>query len=128
MRNAPSTRWQRKYATITVVASVGLLLSFSAFLIVRRLEIQRLRTDLRFHAQGHADAVEKEIGRDFSALRSLNALFKNSNAVSRDEFRTLTNDILPYNPAFQALEWIPRVLRAQRNEYERDARLDGFKT
>lgn len=127
MRNRQTTHWRHRYAMVIIVVSVGLLLSFSAFLIVRRLEIQRLRTELQFHAQGHVNAVEKEIDRDFSAIRSLRAFFKNSNVVSRDDFRTLTYDILPYNPAFQALEWIPRVLRAQRNEYERDARLDGFK-
>lgn len=129
MRNTGSRRWYSRYSIVIVVAFAGLLLSISAFLIVRKLEIQRLRTELQFDAQGHANAVEKEISIDLNALRSLNTFFKSSEVVTRDEFRLLTTDILDYSPnalSFQALEWIPRVLRAQREEYERDARLDGF--
>ena len=126
MKKAESHQWYRRYATVIVVACVGLFLTVSAFFIVRRLEIQSLKTELQLHAQEHINAVEKEISINFNALQSLNSFFKSSEVVFRDEFRTFTKDILQYTPGFQALEWIPRVLRAHREEYERAARLDGF--
>jgi hypothetical protein len=67
---------------------------------IRRLEIQRLQTELQFNAQGHVNAVEKEIGIDFDALRSLTLFFKSPQVVSRDAFRTLTKDILQYTPSY----------------------------
>jgi len=127
IRNTESTRWYRRYATIIVVACLGLFLTFSAFFIVRRLEIQRLKTELQLHAQGHVNAVEKEISNNFNTLRSLHSFFKSSEVVTREEFRIFTEDMLQRAPGFQAIEWIPRVLRSQREGYERAARLDGFK-
>jgi len=127
VRNAESNQGYRRYAKIIVIACVGLFLTLSAFFIVRRLEIQSLKTELQLHAQGYVNAVEKEISINFNALQSLNSFFKSTEVVSRKEFRTFTKDILQYIPGFQALEWIPRVLRSQREEYERAARLDGFR-
>src|SRR4030042_3318912 len=126
MMKTESTRWYRRYAVIIVAVCLGLFLTFSAFFIVRRLEIQRLKTELLLHAQGNVNAFEKEIRKNFNALRFLHSLFKNSEVVTREEFRIFTEDMLQYSPGFQAIEWVPRVLRPQREEYERAAQLDGF--
>lgn len=129
MRSTQSKHWYRRYFTIMVVATLGLLLSFSAFFTVQRLEYQRLQTELKFHSEGYVNALQKEISIDFNALQSLKAFFKTSEVLSRHDFGTLTNDILQYNPdasSFQYLGWVPRVMRTQREEYERDARLDGY--
>ena len=63
---------------IIVVACLGLFLSFSAFFIVRMLEIKRFKTDLQLHAQGFVNAFEKEISNNFNALRSLHSYFRGS--------------------------------------------------
>ena len=126
IRNTESKQRYRRYAMILLVVCAGISFSFLSFSIVRRLETQRLQTELQLHTQTHVNAIKKDIGSNLNALRFLSSFFKSSEAVYRDEFRTFTKDILQHTPGVQAIEWIPRVLLAQREKYERDARLDGF--
>jgi two-component system cell cycle sensor histidine kinase/response regulator CckA len=127
MRKSESNQWFRRYAMVIVVACIGIFITFSGFLFVRRVEIQRVKTELLLDAREHVSALEKEISVNFSALQSLHSFFKGSEVVTREEFRIFAEDVLQYTPGFQALEWIPRVLRNQREEYERSARIDGFR-
>jgi PAS domain S-box-containing protein len=127
MRKAESNKWFRRYAVVLVVACIGFFLTFSGFLFVRRVEIRNVKTELLLDAQKHLNALEKEVSLNLNALQSLHSFFKGSEVATREGFRIFAEDMLQYTPGFQALEWIPRVLRIQREEYERSARIDGFR-
>ena len=63
-----------------------------------------------------------------SNLRDLDAIrrfYDCSLSISRDQFHRFVTPILEYR-SFQALEWLPRVLLAQRADYEAAARDDGL--
>ncbi len=127
MRKAESNQWFLRYAVVIVVACVGLSLTFSGFLFVRAVEIQKLKTQFSLETNKIVDELGKELTANFNALHSLRSFFKGSEGVTREKFRIFTEDMLQYTPGFQALEWIPRVLRTQREVYERSARIDGFR-
>jgi len=50
-------------------------------------------------------------------LGSLIALFRSSNFVSREEFRIFAESIIRNQNYIQALEWVPKVPHAKRQEY-----------
>ncbi len=125
-KKSESKLWYRTYATVILVACIGLILSFSGFFIVRRAEIQKLKTEYHLHAREHVDLLEREIHTNFEALRSVNSFFQSTEVITREEFRAFTEDIFQRNHGFQALEWVPRIPSSQREDYERAARIDGF--
>ncbi|MDH3717849.1 MAG: CHASE domain-containing protein, partial [Planctomycetota bacterium] len=60
------------------------------------------------------------------AVHSVNSLYASSVHVERNEFTTFNQHLLSRHTGVQAMEWLPRVSREQRAEYEARARADGF--
>ncbi|MEW6671632.1 MAG: CHASE domain-containing protein [Thermodesulfobacteriota bacterium] len=120
-------RWYRTYAMIIGVICLGLLLTLSAYFVVRRVESLKLETEFHLHAQEHVDMLKRALEINFEALRSVGSFFNSTRNITREEFHALTKDMLTRNASFQAIEWIPRVEHNQRGYYERFARIEGFK-
>ncbi|MFT4578070.1 MAG: signal transduction histidine kinase [Nitrospinales bacterium] len=72
-------------------------------------------------------AVLSKIDLNEKISDSLIALFRSSNFVSREEFRIFTESIIRNQNYIQALEWVPKVPHAKRQEYEEKARSDGLR-
>lgn len=49
-----------------------------------------------------------------------------SNSVSAGEFARFTRPLLWRNPTLQAIQWLPRVAKADRVDFESRARRDGL--
>ena len=72
-------------------------------------------------------AILSKIDSNEKNLESLIALFRSSNFVSREEFRIFTESIIRNQNFIQALEWVPKVPHAKRQEYEEKAMSDGLR-
>ena len=72
-------------------------------------------------------AILSKIDLNEKISESLIALFRSSNFVSREEFRIFTESIIRNQSFIKALEWVPRVPHAKRQEYEEKARSDGLR-
>lgn len=71
-----SRQWYRTYATVIGVACRGLFLAFSAFLVVRRVESQKLENEFHLHSQEHVGALKRELDINLKALQFVNSFFK----------------------------------------------------
>ncbi len=71
-------------------------------------------------------AILSKLELNEKVLGSLIGLFRSSKFVSRDEFAIFTESIIENQKFIHALEWIPKVPHAERLEYEKRAKLDGF--
>ena len=71
-------------------------------------------------------AITSAIASHVEAVRSIQDLYLASTFVTRDEFKLFTIRSTGLNPGIQALEWIPRVTRADRAHSEALAQDDGF--
>ena len=59
-------------------------------------------------------------------LHAIASLYDADAEISRDEFRLFVNGALARQPELQALAWDPRVVSADREQWERRAQSEGF--
>ncbi len=77
-------------------------------------------------AENDVHAIQKTLADSFIALESIEAFYHSSTSVDRAEFKSFANAIMSRSPYFQAIEWIPRVTADVREQFETNARQDGF--
>lgn len=79
-------------------------------------------------ATERVDTIYQYLKYNEMVLRSVNALYRSSQKVSREEFATYTSELLVNTPFLRAVEWIPRVKDADRAVIEKEAAqaLPGF--
>jgi PAS domain S-box-containing protein len=109
-----------------LVAIVGILLSWSAFSMIRGVERTSIQMDIRSRAKERAELVQTTVLRSLEVLNSVGSLFHIRPDATRQEFRSFVSDPLIEHPELLALGWTPRVLHDQRAELEAAARQDGY--
>ena len=94
-----------------------------------------MRSDETFHiserfkkaAQSHFMVQHRETQRHYAKLASLSQFYTARKVISREEFKTYVETFAPGLTQLHAMQWIPRVPRAERSVYEVGAREDGLK-
>ncbi|HZZ18257.1 MAG TPA: CHASE domain-containing protein [Opitutaceae bacterium] len=74
------------------------------------------------------EQLRSEMLRTMEILHSVQALFEVKPTVTRAEFKHFVQSALTRLPELQALEWIPCVPHAQRDDFERSALADGMES
>ena len=115
----------RRIVPLLGIVAVGVALSAAIFTTLRSLESKNAQASFDGVAQERLDAVETNVTLTVNNLVSLGALYDAAPEVTRDEFGRFAAPLLARNRAIQALEWIPRVPKQSRQEYEDKARHDG---
>ena len=109
-----------------VVALFGAVISLCLFAAVRSWDQGRGLEVFRNSAENHFMIIKSEIDLDLQVTVSLKAFCSASSGVTRAQFRDFAAPLLLGHKSIQAVEWIPRVSRADRARYETAARRDGF--
>ena len=115
-----------QYSVVVVVILVGVVLSVTAFVVLRAHEQQALQAEFRLDSQNYISTLEREVESNLQILTSIASFYAASQDVDRLSFRRFVNPILAGRSSIQALEWIPRVPDAQRAAYVAVARQDGY--
>ncbi|MCW9003242.1 MAG: CHASE domain-containing protein, partial [Rhodospirillales bacterium] len=110
------------------VAVLGVALSF---LTLSNLNDRAREGHLEYFLEAAEDrlsAVEINIASEIQTLKSIVGFFEGSTNVERYEFRNFTDIVAQRNMerSFLALEWVPRVNRADRQEFEASVQKDGI--
>ncbi len=116
----------RRFGGVAAIAAAGIALSLTMFLVLRANEADRVDTRIDRALTVHVAALEREVARNLSAVRSVAAHYGAADTVSREQFRAFVADTLTRSPSIQALEWIPRVGESERERFEQWARADGL--
>jgi CHASE1-domain containing sensor protein len=118
----PSPAW------LLVIAAVGLaaILTILAFLQIRASRNSQIHADFTRKAQIMAATLQGSLSSYFDVLYAVKGLYDSSEKVERREFHIFVQRLLKRHAGIQALEWIPRVTRAQRPTFEASARDDGI--
>ena len=109
------------FVIIAGILSVGILLS--AWVYVHSRQTEKLRVESEFARRTDVrNALSREtISFYESGVYALKSLFEGSSTVSPTEFRRVANDILGRYPGITALEWVPMVADADREQFEKRA-------
>ncbi|HXZ40831.1 MAG TPA: CHASE domain-containing protein [Terriglobales bacterium] len=116
----------RRLLPSLVVVVAGVLLTAGIFVTLRNLEGENARAAFDSVARERLDALETNVALTVDNLISVDAFFDASQRFDRAAFARFAAALLAQNKAIQALEWIPRVPKNLRSDYERSARQDGF--
>ena len=116
----------RRALPLTRAIPLGLLLTFGFFFEFRNLEQNSAQADFERLAQHRIASLESNIALNLNDITSLGAYLSISQHLDRMAFKRFTAPLLESNKAIQALEWIPRVPRSRRGQFETDARRDGL--
>lgn len=80
-----------------------------------------MRYNFATHAQTIALAVSREVESSLRSLGALRAFLEHSQEVTEDEFALFTQDLAgSHSDGPPLLEWIPRVARRQRPQFEKE--------
>jgi len=114
------------YIFVVVVLLIGIGISFAAFTLVKRWEGQKLWTEFYQATENRHASLQRQIDSDLQALVSLQAFYRHPERISRAEFSGFTKTLLLQYTSIQAIEWIPRISYARREEFEKAAERNGF--
>jgi diguanylate cyclase (GGDEF)-like protein len=109
-----------------VAGCLGLALSLSASFAVWHREKQLAELELSARANSYALTLQFGITAYLRKLAGLRALFDANSRVSREEFDTITKQLLSDQTAILGMSWIPRVTREERDAHERAGVREGL--
>ncbi|MET0081851.1 MAG: CHASE domain-containing protein, partial [Sedimenticola sp.] len=112
-----------------VVLLAGVALSLLAGAWYEREERMRLEQAFLLITESHLRNVEHTLEHNREALTQLGLLYELSREFDFHAFQRYLSGIDQIQHRFQAIEWIPRVTRGQREAFERDtaAVIPGFR-
>ncbi len=116
----------RQNLALVAVVVVGALLAVVSYQFVSKFERSAAELTFTRPAADLISGVQLHIETEIESVRSLVAFYNSSSFVDRAEFNSFVAPSLARYESIQALEWVPRVAAADRDEFEKRARNDGF--
>jgi PAS domain S-box-containing protein len=123
----PKDVWRGRVLSVglPLVAAFGVAILF--FIYSSRVEQAHITDTADRQTEGLAAAVQSSLEHKRDLMEFMAGALEINPRISRSEFRKLTDRVLPRLSGVQAMEWCPRVTQAQRAEFERAARTDGYR-
>ncbi len=115
-----------KNPNLPIIAFLCFAITILAFGFTYHYQQRYQESQFLAKARNQAAAIEHNINLKLQELESLAYFFNASVFVDRSEFQTYTSRFFEKKHSIQALEWIPRVLEADRHQHTTLARLDGL--
>ena len=115
-----------KLIFLFTLSCIGIAFSIFSFIRIQDLELNNFSSEFKWEAKNRIFALQNNINDKINEVISLEAFFKSSDHVEREEFHSFANLLLQHKTGIQALEWIPRVPNAEREIFEELTRLEGF--
>lgn len=126
MTSKIKTMFKIKKNPVYIFAFVGILVSLIGYKFALNWEKQRIVNNFNNDAKEIILTIRKDVELDLESLEFIRSFFMASKDVDRSEFREFVAHILENYNSIQAVEWIPRINKEQRNEYVAMARSEGF--
>ncbi len=120
----PSRRFLPFPAVLAMAAVMSL--TVAAVLTLWSLENENAKAAFDIVAEERFDALETSVTLTLHSLVCLGALHDHAARIERGEFARFAKDLLERDKAIQALEWIPRTPKRDRQIREDSAHRDGF--
>jgi signal transduction histidine kinase len=117
--------WRDLMPLATVIAT-GVALAIAAFTAVRAYYATQEQQQFRRNATYFETKFKDDVTRHVTSLAAIRAFVSATRGVTRWEFSTYANQILPLNTGFRAVLWVPRVTGNFRSAYEAGLQRDGL--
>lgn len=114
----PRDLWRSRAPNVALPMLLFLALFVAIFVRTREWEQDQSLTEFRLLSQSFFDRLQFQLTAQQDFLRQLGVFWSKSKRIDRQEFETLTAQILQRFPAIRAVEWAPQVSGAARSEFE----------
>jgi len=111
---------------VALAMVLGVALSVAAFVSIELRERQVVRQEFASAAQGMFTNVRKSTDQALLLTEALHSFFSVSDEISRADFESFVLGAGDYLAGIQALQWLPRITRAERPAYEARVRAEGL--
>ncbi len=117
----------RKNRPVWVAAGIGLVLTIVAAYAVARWERRTVWTAFEGAAATQLIEMQNGVNEYLGRLVTLRALFESANEeVTRSEFEVFGSRLFEQHPGVLRVNWLPKVYRKERAEFEAAAINDGI--
>ena len=110
--------------------SLPLCLAFTLvvifFIYTNAWEQDRIKLEFKRRTDQLAQQLEENFDNYMDVLHSVGNLYASSVPINRQQFKTFVSRWFSRHPGIRAVSWSPRVLDAERANYEQAAREDGL--
>lgn len=107
---------------VVAVSLIGVLASVVTFRLMQTQQEESRVAEFRRAAEERIASIERDVREHLDVLYATSAFYDGSNFVDSAEFAAFTGSLLERHPAFQAIEWVPRVTDADRDTFVAQAR------
>ncbi|MEG5082135.1 CHASE domain-containing protein [Microcoleus sp. AT8-B4] len=121
-----SLQSHRRYIPAALTLCTGTSLSLAAAAVVWHSEHQRMQAEFHQQADRLNVTLQQSINKNLEVLYSLEAFYRASTEVSRQDFKQFAQPALARNTAIHSVNWIRRVPAAQKAAYEKTIRAEDF--
>ncbi len=113
---------------LSVILPMGMIMLISVLLFFQIRADHWQRNQLQFERRtDHLSLALNEVKQTYlDDLYAIEGLFMASKQVDREEFSKFVAGNFLRHPGIQALEWAPRVVAAEKEAIQQQARADGF--
>jgi signal transduction histidine kinase len=116
----------RDLMPLGAVIAIGLGLAIGAFVTTRGYYASLEQQQFRRNATYYETKFRDDVARHVTSLAAIRAFVSATRSVTRWEFATYANQILPLNAGFRAVLWVPKVTQPERQAYEAGLQSDGL--
>ena len=124
----PRHVWRTRVLSVAVPLCVTLVVVAAVFIYAQLSEQNRTRLMFERRAAYVFHDMKEHIDSYVDVVHSMQSFYASSDDVTRREFEVFNRRLLARHQGIQALEWLPRVVRDRREEYESKGRDAGFPT
>jgi len=114
------------YLPVLLAICAGMGFSALAFFAVRWWESRDIAATFQSLAEERASTVKGTFEIETSMLDVLRTSLMTDGRVEKDEFYELLKPFHAHDKSIETVEWIPRVLHGNRQEFEASAQHNGF--
>lgn len=119
-------RFSRHRISVGIPVAVTLLGTFVAYNSLRNEESRRIKIEVNNKAANVISDINERFRIFTEVVQGIGSYQRGSQSITRDEFRRFVERSLKIHRGIQALEWVPRVRRVDRERFEQAAREGGF--
>lgn len=104
---------------LVLIMGVGIVITTIAYQWYKQQSWDTLNADFKASSSSIGEFVDDKFDLRLEELRSIARYYYASQHVTRDEYRLYTSDLLSRDGGFKALMWAPKVMRHNRENFEK---------
>lgn len=123
---SPRKLWNSRFKTVGIPLLISCALIVVIFINARDSEQQKIQSSLENSSKEISEALFAGFEKHINALTPLKGLYIASDAVSAEDFRLFTAELLAGSEGITALCWNQHLTDSERQAFENQVRDEGF--